>query len=87
MHRSCSGCNTSYKVSKLIAKCGKAHTIGEQLILPALTEIMSSVFKLDTNNLRSVSLGNNTVWRRINEISDDIRRQLLLEIFSDEEEE
>ena len=28
------------KVSKLIAKCGKAHTIGEQLILSAVTEIM-----------------------------------------------
>ena len=33
------GLIASYKVSKLIAKCGKAHKIGEQLILPAVTGI------------------------------------------------
>ena len=39
----------SYKVLKLIVKCGKAHTNGKQLILPAATEIMSIVFKMNTN--------------------------------------
>ena len=37
------GLIVSYKVSKLIAKCSKAHTIGEQLILPEVSEIMSTV--------------------------------------------
>ena len=47
------GLIASRKVSKLIAKCGKAHTIDEQLILPAVTEIKSTVFKMDNNKLRS----------------------------------
>ena len=69
-----------YKVSKLIAKCGKAPTIGEQLTLPAVTEIMSIILKMDTNNLRSVPLSNNTVSRRINEMSDDIEAQVCLKL-------
>ena len=70
------GLNASHKLSKLITKCGKAHTIGEQLILRAVTGIMSTVFKIDTNKLRSVSFSNNTVSLRINEMSDDIEAQM-----------
>ena len=33
-----------YKVSYLIAKCGKPHTIGENLIIPTVKEIMSIMF-------------------------------------------
>jgi len=33
----------SYNISKLIAKSGKAHTIGEELILPAVKEILETV--------------------------------------------
>ena len=68
------GLIASHEVSKLIAKFDKTHTIGEQLILPAVTEIMSTVinFKMDTNILRSVPLSNNTVSCRINQMGDDI---------------
>ena len=34
----------SYKISYLIAKCGKPHTIAENLIIPAVKEIMSTMF-------------------------------------------
>ena len=58
----------------------RPHTISEQLILPAVTEIMSTVFKMDTDNSRSVPLSNNTVSRRINEMSDDIESQVCLKL-------
>ena len=74
------GLIASYKVSKLIAKCSKAHTIGEQLIIPAVTEILSTVFKVDTSKLRSVPLSNNTMSRRIDEMSDDIEANLCLKL-------
>ena len=74
------GLIASYKVSKLIAKCGKTHTIGERLILPAVTEIMSTVFKVDTNNSRSVSLSNNTVSCCINEMNDNIEPPVYLKL-------
>ena len=70
----------SYIVFKLKAKCGKAHAIGEQLVLPAVAEIVSTVFKIDANRLRSVPLSNNTVSRGINDTSDDIEAQLCLKL-------
>ena len=72
------GLIASYKVSQLIEKCVKAHTNGKQLILPAVTEIMSAVFKMDSNKSRSVPLSNNTLSRRINEICDGIEAQVCL---------
>ena len=37
------GLVASYKVLKLIAVCGKSHTIGETLIIPAVKEIVSTM--------------------------------------------
>ncbi|KAG8236679.1 hypothetical protein J437_LFUL017070 [Ladona fulva] len=33
----------SYNISLIIAKSGKPHTIGEELILPAVSEVLSTV--------------------------------------------
>ena len=33
----------SYNISLLIAKAGKPHTIGEELILPAVKEVIKTV--------------------------------------------
>ena len=74
------GLIASYKVSKLTTKCGKAHTIGEQLILPAVTGILSTVFIMDTNKLRSVPLSNNTVSCSINKMSDNIETKVRLKL-------
>ncbi|KAG8234802.1 hypothetical protein J437_LFUL006635 [Ladona fulva] len=37
------GLRASYNISLLIAKSGKPHTIGEELILPAVSEVLRSV--------------------------------------------
>ena len=68
----------SYEVSLLVAQNKKAHVIAESLILPAAKILVrnligeESVAKLD-----SVSLSNNTVKRRIEEMSVDITDQVV----------
>ncbi|KAL0859501.1 hypothetical protein ABMA27_010658 [Loxostege sticticalis] len=67
------GLRASYNISLLIAKCGKPHTIGEQLILPAVEEVLKTVLhKSPFDVLKRIPLSNNTVQRRIDEMSSDI---------------
>ena len=70
------GLVASYNISKLIAKCGKPHNIGETLILPAITEVISTVMHQSSPEIvRSIPLSNDTVSRRIAEI--DVENQLI----------
>ncbi|GBP24943.1 SCAN domain-containing protein 3 [Eumeta japonica] len=63
----------SYNISLLIAKSGKPHTIGEQLILPAVEEVLKTVLHISPfDALNRIPLSNNTVQRRIDEMSSDI---------------
>ena len=68
----------SYEVSLLVAQNMKAHTIAESLVLPAAKTLVrnligdEAVAKLD-----SVSLSNDTVKRRIQEMSCDIAEQVI----------
>ncbi|XP_056631999.1 protein FAM200C-like [Diorhabda sublineata] len=71
------GFRASYNISLLIAKSGKPHTIGEQLILPAVEEIIKTVLhKPAFDIIKKIPLSNNSVQRRIDEISDDIENFL-----------
>ena len=71
------GLVASYKISLLIAKCGKPHTIGEKLILPAIREVISTVMHQDESSVvRSIPLSNNSVSRRIDELALDVEQQL-----------
>ncbi|KAL4148924.1 hypothetical protein QTP88_003062 [Uroleucon formosanum] len=71
------GLLASYKVSLLVAKCGKPHTIGETLILPAVEAILKSMTNLNvTNIISSIPLINNTVSRRIDEMVYDVEIKL-----------
>ncbi|XP_044744747.1 protein ZBED8-like [Coccinella septempunctata] len=56
-----------------VAKSGKPHTIGEQLILPVVEEVLKTVLhKSPFDILKRIPLSNNTVQRRIDEMSSDI---------------
>ena len=71
----------SYRVSQLIAKAGKPHTIGENLILPTakqIVEVMLGEKVVQPINL--ISLSDNTVKRRIDEMADNVCEQLVQNI-------
>jgi hypothetical protein len=68
----------TYEASYLIAKAKKPHTIGESLIKPVaikITEILRG--KKYADELKFVPLSNDTVSKRIREIIDDMREQML----------
>ncbi|CAH2008493.1 unnamed protein product [Acanthoscelides obtectus] len=67
------GLRASYNISLLIGKSGKPHTIGEKLLLPAVEEVLKTVLhKPASDIIKRVPLSNNTVERRIDEMSSDI---------------
>ncbi|GBP51759.1 Protein FAM200B [Eumeta japonica] len=71
------GLRASYNISLVIEKSGKPHTIEEKLILPAVEEILKTVLhKSPFDVLQRIPLSNNTVQRRIDEMSSDIESVL-----------
>ncbi|XP_068234219.1 protein FAM200C-like [Palaemon carinicauda] len=74
------GLIASYKVSKLIAKCGKSHTIGETLIIPAVKEIISTMMPTQKDITPSIPLSNSSVSSRIDEMASDIENKLYDEL-------
>ncbi|CAH1996338.1 unnamed protein product [Acanthoscelides obtectus] len=71
------GLRASYNISLLITKSGKPHTIGDKLILPAVEEVLKTVLhKPASHIIKRIPLSNNTVERRIDELSSDIQRFL-----------
>ncbi|XP_042228309.1 SCAN domain-containing protein 3-like [Homarus americanus] len=71
------GLEASYEISLLIAKCGKNHTIGENLIKPAITTFLKVGLEKDDQDLKSMPLSNNTFSSRIDEMSCDVEVQLV----------
>ncbi|CAH2001704.1 unnamed protein product [Acanthoscelides obtectus] len=67
------GLRASYNFSLLITKSGKPLTIGDKLILRAVEEVLKTVLhKPASDIIKRIPLSNNTVERRINEMSSDI---------------
>lgn len=63
----------SFKVSELIAQQKKPHNVGEELILPAAKIIVKVMFgDAAEEEISKIPLSNNTVSRRIKEMSHDI---------------
>lgn len=68
----------SYHVSYRIAKCKKPHTIGETLVLPAAIDMVKIMFgESYAKQLSQIPLADNTVGRRIDDISEDLCDQLV----------
>ena len=65
--------HASYEVSLLIAKNTKAHSIAENLFLSAAKILVRNLIgEKEAEKLNSVSLSNDTVKRRIHDMSDDV---------------
>ena len=73
------GIKASYEISLLIAKSGKPHSIGEELIKPALSVFLSTVLQKgsDAAGVDSVPLSNDTVRHRIDEMATNVQEQLV----------
>ncbi|XP_072229039.1 zinc finger BED domain-containing protein 5-like [Leuresthes tenuis] len=68
----------SYRVAYRIAQCKKPHTIAEQLILPAALDMVSVMLdETSAAKLKAVPLSNDTIARRIWDISSDLEEQLI----------
>ena len=71
----------SFEASLLIAKSKKPYKIGEELILPVAIKMSAILFTATRGNeMRKISLSNNTVCWRIFKICEDKRKQLILRI-------
>ena len=67
----------SNHISLLIAKAGKPHTIGEELILPVIKEVINTVVhKPASDIIRKIPLSNNLVQRRIDEMGEGVENSL-----------
>ncbi|XP_026467745.1 zinc finger BED domain-containing protein 5-like [Ctenocephalides felis] len=59
----------------------KPHSIGETLVLPAAIDIIATMFgESYADQIKSIPLADNTVGRRISDISDDLCDQLIEKI-------
>ena len=71
----------SYLVAVEIAKQKKRHTIGKTLIKPCILKTAGIVLGKETEKkLAAISLSNNTIQRRIKDLSLDIKSQVVQEI-------
>ena len=68
----------SYHVAELVAKSKKSRTVAEQLILPTCKAIVTEMLGPEgAKEIAKVPLTDNTISRRINEMSADIESVVL----------
>ena len=71
------GLRAFYNISLLIAKSGKPHTISEGLILPAVSEVISTVLHKSAFDVtKRIPLSNNSGQRRIDEMAQCVENSL-----------
>ncbi|GFT35104.1 SCAN domain-containing protein 3 [Trichonephila clavipes] len=66
----------SYQISLFIAKTGKNHTMGDNL-KSSISAFLKTVLAKDDKNVKAMPLSQNTVSRRIDEMGEDIEKQLV----------
>ena len=68
----------SYLISLRIARAGKPYTIGETLVLPAIKDTVKAFFgDKGVKEIESIPLSNNTVTRRIDEMSQWVENRVV----------
>ena len=72
---------SSYAASYQMAKQKKAHTIGQDLSMPVMQEVVkTTIGEKECKKLNAVSLSNNTVKRRIADMSNDVLQQIVHQV-------
>ena len=67
------GLKASYHISLMITKAGKPHTIGEELILPAVKEVIKTVLhKSPEKVIKSIPLSDNSIQRRVDKMAENV---------------
>jgi hypothetical protein len=75
------GQKASYSIALNIAKKGKPYCIGEEVIVPALEEVIRNVMKTNPEPvLKSVPVSASTVKRRIDEMAHNMEKTLISEL-------
>ncbi|KFD45186.1 LOW QUALITY PROTEIN: hypothetical protein M513_13937, partial [Trichuris suis] len=78
------GLRASYNISLLMAKCGKPHAIGEELILPAVSEVLRTVVRMPaTEIIKRIPLSNNTELLFAKELLTDTRGESIFHTVED----
>ncbi|XP_068233728.1 zinc finger BED domain-containing protein 5-like [Palaemon carinicauda] len=73
----------SYEVAYRIAKTQKPHTVAEELILPFSIIMVEKLCGLhQAKILSAISLSNNTIRRKIDDLAADIHEQFISEVLS-----
>lgn len=68
----------SHEISKIIPKDGKVHSIGETVILPPLSVLISSVMRQNGSEItKFISLSISSVSPCIDEMSEDLEKHLI----------
>ena len=71
----------SYAASYQIAKQKKFHTIGKDLLMPVMKKVVKIMIgEKEYKKLDAVSLSNNTVKRRIADMSNDVLRKIVHQV-------
>ncbi|KFD60685.1 hypothetical protein M514_10614 [Trichuris suis] len=71
------GLLASYGVALMIAKSGKLHTIGERLLLPAVSEVLRTMLRQPAADIvKKIPLSNDTVKRRIDVMAKEVEDRL-----------
>ncbi|XP_068233586.1 zinc finger BED domain-containing protein 5-like [Palaemon carinicauda] len=71
----------SYLVAWRIARAKKVHTIGEELVKPAALDMVGTIYgKEFAKKIEHVPLSNDTVKKRIQNMSHDIKDQVIAAI-------
>lgn len=68
----------SYEISLMIAKAKKSHTIGESLVKPCMLKAADTVLGQESKQkLSQIPLSDNTVKRRLDDMAEDIKIQVV----------
>ncbi|KRZ88153.1 Zinc finger BED domain-containing protein 5 [Trichinella sp. T8] len=75
------GLKASYSISLNITKKAQSYTIGEEIVIPVIKELIETVMKKDSERvLKCIPLSAKTVQRRIDEMASDVEKILVSEL-------